>query len=219
VAAGLLLIAGLALALAALIAIERLQPDAPTPSTSCQAPAPDHRIYRLDTAQTTLRYDLDIQRLNPSQLDRLTGELNNLSGFVVVNPAAPQASRLCDLRLEFATLPSSASLGGLEPTVLLNLADYPDAQFGFGEWVGWPDALPQERPVELEVRGLLTVKGITQPSIWRVRLTIEPDQVTGQADSVLLLSDYELGPLKVEGVLESADDVALTLQFIARAEK
>lgn len=201
------------------IGLGRVTDHPPVAVPSCGAPQPTFLRYDLDPQHSEARFDVDIQRLNPSRPDRITGATADLSGFVLVDPQNPQTVRLCQFRIGLATLTMSGALDGLTLPILLQTQDHPEAVFGFGQAAGLPANLREWRPFAFTLNGLMSLKGITASSHWEVRVVPEPDRLTGQAQGTILLSDYQLGPIKLDGVLESADDVSVTVQFVAMRQK
>jgi hypothetical protein len=53
----------------------------------------------------------------------------------------------------------------------------------------------------------MTIKGQTRTEIWNVSASFDKDHIEGVAETVILMSDYGVGPVNIAGFVESSDDV------------
>ena len=64
--------------------------------------------------------------------------------------------------------------------------------------------------------GDLTIREVTKPATFDVTLKLEGGQLSGQAMTNFLMSDFGFGPISIAGVLNTEDKVAITFDFVAR---
>ena len=71
-------------------------------------------------------------------------------------------------------------------------------------------------PYTFEVQGELTVKQTTLGVTFVVTAQYEQEQLTGSAETEILMSDFKIGPISIGGVLNTEDAVKIRFDFVAR---
>jgi polyisoprenoid-binding protein YceI len=66
------------------------------------------------------------------------------------------------------------------------------------------------------VTGDMTIREITQPQTFDVTAHLDGNTFTGTATTYLLMQDYGFEPPSILGMLEVADGVTVTLNFVAQ---
>jgi polyisoprenoid-binding protein YceI len=68
----------------------------------------------------------------------------------------------------------------------------------------------------LKVTGNLTVRETTRQITFDVITRLEGTTLSGSAETTILLSDFNVGPISIAGVLQTEDQARIILQFVAR---
>jgi len=68
----------------------------------------------------------------------------------------------------------------------------------------------------LQIDGDLTVRDVTRPVQFAVKLVHSENAFTGEATTNILMSDFEVGPIDLAGILKTEDEVKVTFKFVAR---
>jgi polyisoprenoid-binding protein YceI len=98
----------------------------------------------------------------------------------------------------------------------LESAQYPIATFTPLEIEGIPAEYTNGDPVNIMIAGDLTIKETTQPVTFEVSAQLDGEILTGEATTMILMSDFGVGPISILGMLETEDEVLLDFSFVAR---
>ncbi len=98
----------------------------------------------------------------------------------------------------------------------LESAKYPIVEFTPQEIQDLPESYQEGAQISFQVSGDLTVREVTKPVTFEVSMTGEGDQITGEATTTILMSDFGFGPISILGVLNTEDEVKVTFTFVAR---
>jgi polyisoprenoid-binding protein YceI len=98
----------------------------------------------------------------------------------------------------------------------LESARFPIATFIPQDIQVLPESYQEGQPVNLKITGDLTVHEVTQPVTFDVTLQFEGDTLTGEATTTILMSDFQVGPISMAGILNTEDEVNLIFNFVAR---
>jgi polyisoprenoid-binding protein YceI len=60
------------------------------------------------------------------------------------------------------------------------------------------------------------VHTVTKPVTWDMTARLTGNTLTGLATTTVKMSDFGVGPITLAGILQTQDDVKLTLNFVAR---
>lgn len=216
-----LVIVGLLVILLLYFALDTLlgsvEPD-PTPPQAvlCDDLQADQVVFQLDPAQSEARYEADEKLFGERGFNSPIGRTNSLAGYIVIDFENPAASRVCEMVVNVSQLTSDLpERDRVLRSRFLQTDLYPNAYFEPTKMVNFP-ANPQLGAVlRFEIHGDLKVKNITAPMEWAVELSLSEDRLEGSAEGVILLSSYGIGPIRLAGITETADDVSLQLDFVA----
>jgi polyisoprenoid-binding protein YceI len=98
----------------------------------------------------------------------------------------------------------------------LESARFPIATFVPKDIQVLPDTYQEGQSVNLKITGDLTVREVTQPVTFDVTLQYQGDTLSGEATTTILMSDFQVGPISMAGILNTEDEVKLVLNFVAR---
>jgi hypothetical protein len=65
----------------------------------------------------------------------------------------------------------------------------------------------------------MTVRDVTKSVEWTVIGTLQDNTVTGEASTVIKMSDFGFAAPDIGGVLKAEDEAALTVTFVATATR
>ncbi len=218
-----MLILGLGGLALGLLLVDRLlpssDPDMRLPSSArCDDPQAGQVIYQLHPDESELRYEVDERLLALDEFNVVQGRTRSLTGAILIDHDDPANSRVCEVVVNMASFQSdNAQRDRILRLGYLDAVTHPEATFRAAQLQGFPAEPERGAPLRFEMTGPLTVKGITHDITWQVNATLEEDDtLRGTAQTFILMSDYDLGPVRLAGFVESADDVSLRFEFVAR---
>ncbi len=172
--------------------------------------------YVIDSEASSAQYSVDEVFLDNNRLATAVGVTSEIDGQIFVDAANPQNSSMSTVTVDISTLESdSARRDGAIRDRFLESDTFPLATFEPTSYSGLPAAYTEGETLNFQVTGDFTVREITQEVTWDVTATVEDGTLMGTATTVVLLSDYEAGPISIAGILETEDAAALTLNFVA----
>lgn len=96
---------------------------------------------------------------------------------------------------------------------------YPWAEFKATAIENFPENVAEGQEVSFKVVGDLTIRELTRPQTFDVTARLDGNTFTGQATTYLLMRDYGFEPPSILGILEVADGVTVTVNFVAEEVK
>lgn len=191
-------------------------PTAPTLEATAQ-----QVIYRIDPTQSKVTYTVDELFLRENARNTAVGTTQGIAGDILIDFDSPMQSQIGTIVINIEQFESDSSLrDGRIRKEYLESSTYTEATFTAREVVNFPENPERGVAYTFQVVGDLTVKTSTQPTTWEVTATLtEDDQLIGSANTTILMSDYEVGPISIGGFVETEDEVVLTFDFVALAVK
>jgi len=197
----------------------------PTPvATATLEPRPATGIrqtFLMVPGGSSLSYVVNQTLLNQdSQVITVTGKTSQLDGYLTLDYDDPAASQFGEFLANLRLLHSdNQERDEALRTDWLETARFPFARFVVTRVDHFPALARPGEPVQFQLVGDLTLKQVTRPVIWDVTATLSVDRLTGQATTVLRLSDFDVALPEVPGVLKVTDGVTLTLDFAFETAK
>jgi polyisoprenoid-binding protein YceI len=96
----------------------------------------------------------------------------------------------------------------------LESASFPIATFVPTQIDGLPVSYNEGDELALQITGDLTVKEVTQPVTFEAMVVGQDGELSGEATTTILMSDFGVGPISILGILETEDEVLLTINFV-----
>ncbi|MGQ9767304.1 MAG: YceI family protein [Anaerolineae bacterium] len=168
--------------------------------------------------ETTLTYTVTQVLLGEAgRQEVVRGKTRQVSGQFTLNYDDPANSSFGMITANLNTLQS----GDKERDAALRenwleFARFPLAYFMITDVVEFPDDFRPAEPVNFQLLGDLTLKGVSRPAVWDTTAALYLDRLKGTATTFLRLSDYDLPVPGVPGVIEVTDGITVTLEFVAR---
>lgn len=189
--------------------------DPTQPAAAPAAPASAAKLYRIDAAQSEVRYEVGETFFQDNRFATAIGRTRGVAGDILINAAEPAKSQIGDIVIDISQFKSDESRrdnfirnNGLES------ARYPQATFKTTAIEGLPAAVNVGDEVSFTMTGDLTVKQTTKPVTWQVTLQLTDQGLTGSASTQIKMSDFAVGPIKL-AFLQTEDDVKLFFDFVA----
>ena len=183
-------------------------------------PAPEGgiEVFTIVPGESEVSYEVGETILNQdNRFNVAIGITPEVNGEVFVDRNNPQNSSIGPISVDISQFTSdSARRDSTIRERFLESAIFPNAVFTPLEIQGLPETYPEGDQISFQVSGDLTVRNVTRPVTFDVLFSGEGDTMTGEATTVILLSDFEVGPISIAGILNTEDEVKLTFRFVAR---
>jgi len=172
-------------------------------------------IYRIDPTLSVATFEVD-ETFVGSETQRTTGSTHGLAGDLAINPQDPSASRVGEIVVNLEQLHSDDSLRDTRlRSAYLESYSFPLATFSNAELIGAPESLGKGTEYEFTMTGDLEIKTTTLPVSWDIVAMVDGPKLTATATTVITMSDYEIGPISLAGLLRTGDEVTLELRLVA----
>ena len=193
----------------------------PTPSLVATEPNPQGEVLlKIVPEESTVFYEVGETFLNQNnRFSTAIGKTSEVNGEIYANPANPLASRLGAFVIDISTFKSDNSRrDNAIRRDWLESSTHPIATFVPRSITNLPETYVQGEPYTFEVQGELTVKQTTLGVTFSVTALYDQSQLTGTAETEILMSDFKIGPISIGGVLNTEDKVKIRFDFVARPE-
>ena len=205
-----------------------INPTDPPTATSTAAPATDPTTqpavedgqvtYQIVPGESKVTYEVGETFLNQNNRFNLAvGTTTQVTGSVIGDKNNPSAVTLGTFEIDISKFASDSSRrDGYIRSNGLESNKYPIAKFVPTKVESLPGTYTEGQDVSIKVTGDLTIKTTTQPVTWDVTTRLENGVITGKATTEILMSNFNVGPISILGVLNTEDQVKLTFDFVAK---
>jgi predicted lipoprotein with Yx(FWY)xxD motif/polyisoprenoid-binding protein YceI len=179
---------------------------------------PDISAYMIVPGESQVTYEVGETFLNQdNRFNVAVGVTDQVEGKIFLDPSNPLAAWIALVKIDISQFTSdSERRDNAVRTDFLQSAQFPLATFVPTQIEGLPESYSPGDQVELSISGDLTIRDVTQPVTFQATIQGEEGNLTGQATTTILMSDYGFGPISILGILETEDEVNLTFNLIAR---
>lgn len=199
-------------------------PAAPT-ETAMEATAPSASsalqgvvVFKIVPQETTASYTVGETFF--SQNNRFAtaiGTTGQISGEITADLSNPPASTIGPIEIDVSQLVSDSNRrDSYIRQNALESSRFPTVTFTSTQVEGLPDSYVEGQEYSFKVTGDLAVHQVTQSVTFDVTARLNGDTLSGTATSSVLMSDFGIGPISLVGMLQTEDEVKLTLNFVAR---
>jgi len=187
------------------------QPDTNPPATS-------KTTLNIVPSESKVTYEVAETFLNQNNRFNLAvGVTNSVNGTIQADLQNPPASTLGEFTIDISQFTSDSSRrDNAIRNNWLESARFPTAVFKPTSIATLPGSYEEGKDYSFQVTGDLTVKQTTRPVTFDVTVKLTGDTLFGKATTTILLSDFNVGPISILGVLKTEDQAKLTLEFVAR---
>lgn len=175
-------------------------------------------VYKIIPGDSTLVYEVGEVFLNQgNQFNLAVGTTPQVEGEIRVDTANPQNSTIGSITSDISQFTSDS---GRRDSALQNRflesSRYPVVTFVPEGIEGLPSSYQEGQEVNMVINGDLTIREVTQPVTFDAVVKLENNELSGQATTTILMSDFGFGPIDIGGILKTEDEAKVTLTLIAR---
>ena len=204
---------------------EVVNPTSPPPQNDLPTPDVSESESELETflivpEESEVAYEVGEVFLNQDNRFAIAiGITNQVSGEVLVDRDNPQNSTIGPIEVDISQFTSdSARRDNAIRERFLESNRFPTATFVPNQVEGVPQDYQEGQQIEIQVSGDLTVRDVTKPVTFDVTLEGSGDTITGEATTMILMSDFGFGPISIGGILNTEDEVVVHFRFVARSQ-
>ncbi len=185
------------------------------PTAPQLTPAAGQKVYRVDPTHSALTYKIS-EHLIGAATSHATGVTNGIAGDILIDPTTPANSKVGTIVVNLEQLHSDNNLRDARIRQdFLESHDHPLATFHVTHISGLPATLVEGKTYPLTLTGTATVHDKTAPVTWQATASVDNGKLTVKATTNIKLSTFGIGPITLQGLVSTGDDVALTLNLTA----
>lgn len=152
-------------------------------------------------------------------LNTAIGVTEVVSGVIHIDYNNPQKSMIGPISVDISQFVSDQ---GLRDKAIrerwLESEKFPIATFVSKSVQGIPEVGEEGKDYPIKITGDMTIRDVTKEVTFDATVKVENNTLSGTATTTLLMSDFEVGPINVIGILKTDDEVKLTLKLVAKAD-
>lgn len=177
--------------------------------------ADTHHLYRIASDQgSSVTYSVDEHLAGTDKTAE--GTTTAVAGDIAIDVTDPSASQIGTIVVNVEQFTSDSNLRDKRlRTDFLNSTDFPMAEFEATSIEGIPEAVDGETTAEVTIDGDLTVAEVTAPATFAGTVTVDDDTLTAELTATVAMSDYDIGPINIAGLVRTGDEVDLTFDLVA----
>ena len=181
-------------------------------------PASGIMTFKIVPSESKVTYEVAETFINQNNRFNLAvGVTNSVDGVINADLKNPPASTLGQFTIDISQFTSDS---GRRDNAIRNnwleSARFPTAVFKPTSITTLPGSYEEGKDYNFQVTGDLTVKETTRPVTFDVTAKLTGDTLSGKATTTILLSNFNVGPISILGILKTEDQAKLTLEFVAR---
>lgn len=176
--------------------------------------------YKIIPNESRVTYEVGETFLNQNNRFAVAvGVTTFIEGEISANLSNPPMSGIGIITIDISQFTSDS--GRRDSAIRgrwLESEKYPLAVFTPTSITGLPETYEQGMDYGFVVSGDLKVRDVTNQVVFDVTARLNDTTLSGVASTTILMSDFGVGPISIGGVLNTEDEVKLTLDFIARPQ-
>lgn len=178
------------------------------------------RTFVIVPSESQVAYAVDEQFLRDGIRDfTAIGVTQEVEGTVTFDLANPQNSSVGPLTINISTFKSDDERrDNAIRDRWLESARFPLATFTPTSIEGLPTSYTEGTEITLQITGDLTVRDVTNPVTFVTTGVISGNEMRGTATTNILMTDFGFDPPSILNVLRAENGVAITFDFVARAD-
>jgi polyisoprenoid-binding protein YceI len=176
------------------------------------------QTFRIVPGESKVTYEVGEVFLNQDNAFNLAvGITTDINGEILVDRENPQNSSISIVSVDISKFTSdNQRRDNAIRERFLQSAQYPIVQFSPQDIQGLPDSYEPGEVITFQVSGDLTIRDVTKPVTFDVKMSGIGDTITGEATTLILMSDYGFGPISIAGILNTEDEVNIKINFVAQ---
>ncbi|NLD75035.1 MAG: hypothetical protein GX643_00040, partial [Acidimicrobiales bacterium] len=172
-------------------------------------------LLRIDPTRSSLTYEIE-ETFAGAKRSTATGSTAGIAGDLALNTARLEDSRVGQIVVNIEQFESDNNLRDARIRQdFLQSHRYPLATFDFEEIEGLSGQLEEGETYEFQMLGHVTVKERPAASTWDVTASYDDGVLTATATATAKLSRFDAGPISIAGLVQTEDEVLLTLELTA----
>jgi predicted lipoprotein with Yx(FWY)xxD motif/polyisoprenoid-binding protein YceI len=174
--------------------------------------------YVIIPGESQVTYEVGEVFLNQdNRFNVAIGVTNQVEGEGFLDLSNPRTAWIGPVSVDISQFTSdSARRDNAIRNDFLESARFPIATFFPNRIEGLPDSYTAGDQATIQITGDLTVHDITHPATFEANLEMVDGVLVGEATTTILMSDFGVGPISVLGILNTEDEVKLTIELTAR---
>jgi polyisoprenoid-binding protein YceI len=174
-------------------------------------------LLKIVPEESVVSYEVGETFLNDNRFATVIGRTSEVNGEIYANPDNPLQSRLGAFSIDVSAFKSDSDRrDNAIRRDWLESSTYPLATFVPRSITNLPETYVPGQPYSFEVQGELTVKQTTLGATFTVTAQYDQNQLSGTAETEILMSDFGVGPIRLMGMLNTEDNVKIRFDFVAR---
>lgn len=174
--------------------------------------------FQIVSEESSVTYEVGETFFNQNNRFNLAvGVTQTLSGTIFADLSNPPASSIGPVQVDISQFTSDSNRrDNAIRSNWLESSRFPVATFESTQIEGLPHSYVEGQDYSLKVTGNLTVRETTRQITFDVVARLEGTTLSGRAETTLLLSNFNVGPISIAGMLKTEDQARIILQFVAR---
>ena len=186
-----------------------------TPSAPRLTAGPSEQLFRIDPTRSSVTYDV-AEQLVGFDASHAKGSTSGVAGDIALNSASPPASRLGTIVVNVEQLHSDNRLRDARiRDDFLESHKYPLVTLSNASISGLPAKIENDTPYKFRIKGTLKVKGAEAPVEWAATARSTDGEIHIAASTTLKMSSFDVGPIRLLGLVSTSDDVKLSMDLVA----
>ncbi|MCB0987258.1 MAG: YceI family protein [Microthrixaceae bacterium] len=185
------------------------------PTAPKLTPTAGETLLRVDPTRSSLTYEVD-EELGGRKTGTAKGTTSGIAGDVALNQADLARTRMGRIVVNIEQFESDNNLRDARIRQdFLQSNEYPLATFDLDKITGLTGEVEEGKTYEFTIDGKVTVKGKPATVTWDATARWEGGELVATATTVAKLSRFDAGPISIAGLVQTRDDVKLTLKLTA----
>ena len=174
-------------------------------------------VFSIVPGESRVTYEVGETFLDGNRFAVAIGSTGGVEGEIAVDPDDIPATSIGTISVDISQFTSDNNRrdNALRDR-FLESATFPVATFVPTQINGLPESYTEGESVSFQVTGDLTVRETTRPVTFDVTVSGTSQELSGEAGTTILMSDFGVGPISIAGILNTEDEVKLTFTFVAR---
>lgn len=179
----------------------------------------DTTIFAIDSSSSKASFTID--EILFGKPNTVVGETSQVAGQIAINTKDPSQSKIGEIKVDVSALTTDNPLRNRTLQGRILETDDPSNQYATfvaSSISGLPSSIAVGQEVSFKITGALTVHGVTKTETFNATVKVVSEkQITGQAQTTVKYSDFNISVPDVPSVTGLGDTAKLAIDFTANA--
>jgi polyisoprenoid-binding protein YceI len=179
----------------------------------------DTTIFAIDSSSSKASFTID--EILFGKPNTVVGATDQVAGQIAINTKDPSQSKIGEIKVDVSTLTTDNPLRNRTLQGRILETDDPSNQYAAfvaSSISGLPSSIAVGQEVSFKITGTLTVHGVTKTETFDATVKVVSEkQLTGQAQTTVKYSDFNISVPDVPSVTGLGETVKLAIDFTANA--